>query len=53
MPDLTFHITTFGCQMNAHDSDWLARGLARQGFRPAEPGEKNFHGSGEAFGEKG
>ena len=39
MSDLTFHITTFGCQMNAHDSDWLARGLARQGFRPAEPGE--------------
>ena len=39
MPELTFHITTFGCQMNAHDSDWLARGLTRQGFRPAEPGE--------------
>ena len=39
MPDLTFHITTFGCQMNAHDSDWLARGLVRQGFRAVEPGE--------------
>ena len=39
MPDLTFHITTFGCQMNAHDSDWLDRGLTRLGFRAAEPGE--------------
>ena len=28
-----FHIKTFGCQMNAHDSDWLARSLESRGFR--------------------
>ena len=39
MSELTFHITTFGCQMNAHDSDWLARSLTRLGFRATEPGE--------------
>ena len=37
--DLTFNITTFGCQMNAHDSDWLSRSLTQMGFRAAEPGE--------------
>ena len=31
----TFHITTFGCQMNAADSDWLSRSLAARGFAPA------------------
>ena len=31
----TFHIQTFGCQMNASDSDWLARSLAARGFAPA------------------
>ncbi len=39
MSDLSFHITTFGCQMNAHDSDWLARSLTRLGWRAAGPGE--------------
>ena len=39
MSEFTFHITTFGCQMNAHDSDWLARSLTRLGFRATEPGE--------------
>jgi tRNA-2-methylthio-N6-dimethylallyladenosine synthase len=29
----TFHIITFGCQMNAGDSDWLARALAARGWR--------------------
>ena len=28
----TFHVITFGCQMNVHDSDWLARTLIRRGF---------------------
>ena len=28
----TFHIQTFGCQMNASDSEWLARSLAVRGF---------------------
>lgn len=31
--DKTFHITTFGCQMNVGDSDWLARALAARGWR--------------------
>ncbi len=29
--DKTFHIITFGCQMNVADSDWLARALSRAG----------------------
>ncbi len=32
MIDRTFHITTFGCQMNATDSDWLRRSLLALGF---------------------
>ncbi len=28
----TFHIITFGCQMNVNDSDWLARALEQKGF---------------------
>ena len=28
----TFHIMTFGCQMNVNDSDWLARTLIQRGF---------------------
>ena len=28
----TFHIITFGCQMNVNDSDWLARTLLQRGF---------------------
>lgn len=28
----TFHILTFGCQMNANDSSWLTRALERRGF---------------------
>lgn len=31
--DKTFHIITFGCQMNVGDSDWLARALAARGWR--------------------
>lgn len=31
-PSRTFHIQTFGCQMNASDSDWLARSLKARGF---------------------
>ncbi len=29
----TFHIVTFGCQMNVGDSDWLARALVSRGWR--------------------
>lgn len=32
MPANTFHIITFGCQMNVNDSLWLARSLQRLGF---------------------
>ncbi len=32
MSERTFHITTFGCQMNAADSDWLRRSLSNLGF---------------------
>ena len=28
----TFHIMTFGCQMNVNDSFWLSRSLQRRGF---------------------
>ncbi len=28
----TFHIITFGCQMNVNDSFWLSRSLQRRGF---------------------
>lgn len=32
MPADTFHILTFGCQMNVNDSLWMARSLRRLGF---------------------
>ena len=31
----TFHIQTFGCQMNVNDSDWVVRSLKARGFAPA------------------
>ena len=31
----TFHITTFGCQMNEHDSETLAGMLIEKGYVPA------------------
>lgn len=33
IPERTFHILTFGCQMNANDSDWLSRALVSRGFK--------------------
>ena len=35
---MKFHIITFGCQMNAGDSDWIARTLRARGWEetPAE-----------------
>ncbi|MBE0476738.1 MAG: tRNA (N6-isopentenyl adenosine(37)-C2)-methylthiotransferase MiaB [Coriobacteriia bacterium] len=32
----TFHVRTFGCQMNKHDSERIAGLLSAQGMRPAE-----------------
>ncbi|WFS61047.1 tRNA (N6-isopentenyl adenosine(37)-C2)-methylthiotransferase MiaB [Pseudodesulfovibrio thermohalotolerans] len=34
---MKFHITTFGCQMNVHDSQWLAAALESRGWE--ETGE--------------
>lgn len=33
---MKFHITTFGCQMNVHDSQWLARALEARGWEQAD-----------------
>lgn len=38
MNDRTFHILTFGCQMNVNDSHWLGRALAARGFAEAPLG---------------
>ncbi len=35
MSEKSFHIITFGCQMNVHDSQWLARALMARGFTEA------------------
>ncbi len=35
----TYQIRTYGCQMNAHDSERLAGLLDEAGYRPARPGE--------------
>lgn len=43
MSDLSFHITTFGCQMNVNDSAWLARSLTALGFTEAPYREARFH----------
>ena len=32
MIEKTYHIITFGCQMNVHDSHWLGRALGARGF---------------------
>lgn len=36
---MKFHITTFGCQMNVHDSDWLVRALESRGWKKADENE--------------
>ncbi|GAB7022520.1 tRNA (N6-isopentenyl adenosine(37)-C2)-methylthiotransferase MiaB [Salidesulfovibrio brasiliensis] len=36
---MKFHIVTFGCQMNVHDSQWLARALEARGWEQAEEDE--------------
>ena len=35
MQERTFHIITFGCQMNVHDSQWLGGALRARGFAEA------------------
>lgn len=38
-----FHIQTFGCQMNAGDSDWLSRSLKTRGFMEVPFEEAGIH----------
>ncbi|MGL5859176.1 MAG: tRNA (N6-isopentenyl adenosine(37)-C2)-methylthiotransferase MiaB [Angustibacter sp.] len=37
-PGLTYHVRTFGCQMNVHDSERLGGLLEQAGYRPAPDG---------------
>lgn len=39
MQPRSFHIITFGCQMNVHDSAWLGAALEARGFARAELAE--------------
>ena len=43
MQDNGFHITTFGCQMNVADSDWLAQSLMARGFEPVPAEKASIH----------
>ena len=43
IPARTFHIQTFGCQMNASDSEWLVRSLKARGFAEAPFEEAAFY----------
>lgn len=36
MQPRSYHVITFGCQMNVHDSAWLGAALEARGFAPAE-----------------
>lgn len=38
-----FHIMTFGCQMNANDSEWLARALKELGYAESSYDEADIH----------
>ncbi|WP_316900291.1 tRNA (N6-isopentenyl adenosine(37)-C2)-methylthiotransferase MiaB [Pseudodesulfovibrio indicus] len=40
---MKFHITTFGCQMNVHDSQWLARALSSRGWEEAGEDEAQVY----------
>lgn len=40
---MKFHITTFGCQMNVHDSQWLARALESRGWEQAGEDEAQVY----------
>ena len=40
---MTYHIITFGCQMNANDSEWLDRALRERGLKPAELGQAKIY----------
>ena len=38
-PEKTFYLETFGCQMNAHDSEKVIGTLRQQGYRQVESEE--------------
>ncbi|WP_026167444.1 tRNA (N6-isopentenyl adenosine(37)-C2)-methylthiotransferase MiaB [Desulfovibrio oxyclinae] len=40
---MKFHIITFGCQMNVHDSQWLARALEARGWEEAAEDEATVY----------
>lgn len=40
---MKFHITTFGCQMNVHDSQWLTRALESRGWQAAGEDEAQVY----------
>ncbi|WP_207259554.1 tRNA (N6-isopentenyl adenosine(37)-C2)-methylthiotransferase MiaB [Desulfovibrio sp. Huiquan2017] len=40
---MKFHITTFGCQMNVHDSQWLTRALESRGWEQAGEDEAQVY----------
>ncbi|MDE5833165.1 MAG: tRNA (N6-isopentenyl adenosine(37)-C2)-methylthiotransferase MiaB, partial [Desulfovibrio sp.] len=42
MPEKSFHIITFGCQMNARDSQWLSAILKKRGFRETAAEDADF-----------
>jgi len=39
-PDKTFYLETFGCQMNAHDSEKVVGTLLHEGYRQVETVER-------------
>jgi len=39
-PDKTFYLETFGCQMNAHDSEKVVGTLLHEGYRQVETVEE-------------
>ena len=40
---MKFHIITFGCQMNVHDSEWLSRALESRGWEAADEDEAQVY----------
>jgi len=40
---MSYHIVTFGCQMNVNDSAWLGRALCARGFDAAEAGQARVY----------
>src|ERR1700676_3497692 len=40
IPQKTFYLETFGCQMNAHDSEKVVGTLVQEGYRQVETGEQ-------------